>query len=66
LSKTRCRFDILGRRVRTLVDADQPAGRYAVPWDGRDDHGRAVASGIYLYRIKAVDFVMTRKMVLLK
>ncbi|MEW5702890.1 MAG: T9SS type A sorting domain-containing protein [Candidatus Zixiibacteriota bacterium] len=59
-------FDILGRAVRTLVDTDQPAGRYAVTWDGRSDDGRALASGIYLYRIKAADFVATRKLVLLK
>lgn len=38
-------YDVLGRRVRTLVDVDQPAGSYQVDWDGRDASGQPVASG---------------------
>jgi hypothetical protein len=59
-------FDVTGRRVRTLVDGQKPAGSQSVVWDGRDDRGRGVASGIYFYRMTAGSFVQTRKMVLLK
>ena len=59
-------FDIRGRLVRTLVDADRDAGTYHVLWDGTDAGGRHLASGVYLYRIHAGQFVQTRKMVLLK
>ena len=41
-------FGVLGQPVRTLVDAQWAPGRYAVPWDGRDDAGRPVAAGVYL------------------
>jgi hypothetical protein len=59
-------YDVRGARVRTLVDADQPAGRYRVDWDGRDQHGAPVGSGIYFYRLVAAQFSGTRKMLLLK
>ncbi len=59
-------FNILGRRINMLVDKELPAGSYSVTWDGRTGSGRAAASGIYFYRLKAGDGVQTRKMVLLK
>jgi hypothetical protein len=59
-------YDVSGARVRELVDTKQPAGRYAVSWDGRDDAGRSVASGVYFYRLTSGAFSQTRKMVLLK
>ena len=59
-------FNILGRNVRTLVDENQPAGQHTIRWDGRDGAGQSVATGVYLYRIVAGDFVETRKMVLVK
>jgi parallel beta-helix repeat protein len=59
-------YDVTGRRVRTLVNEPQPAGRQSVVWDGRDDRGRGVASGVYFYRMTAGSFVQTRKMLLLK
>jgi hypothetical protein len=59
-------YDVSGRRVRTLVDGRREAKRYAVEWDGRDDGGTRVASGIYFYRIVAGRHVETKKMVLLK
>ena len=55
-----------GRLVRTLVDEVREPGTYTVFWDGKDEAGRQVSSGVYLYRMKATDFVQTRKMVLLK
>ena len=59
-------FNITGQRVRTLVDDRLEAGRHVVEWDGRSSDGRQVASGIYLYRMKAGDFVDAKKMTLLK
>ena len=59
-------YDILGREVKTLVNERKPAGSYTVIWDGRDENGQPVSSGVYLYRLKSGNFVQTRKMVLLR
>lgn len=59
-------FDMLGRRVRTLVDQSLPAGNHSVEWDGTDNNGANVASGIYFYRLSAGEFTDTKKMTLLK
>lgn len=59
-------FNILGQRVRVLVAADQPAGVYSVSWDGTDDAGAVVASGIYIYRMSAAGVTTEKKMVLMK
>ena len=52
--------------MRVLVDAEVPAGGYEEVWDGRDDAGRKVTSGIYFYRLGAGSFTQTKKMVLLR
>ena len=59
-------YDISGARVRTLVDRDMNPGRYAEEWDGRNENGNTVASGVYFYRLVAGKQMMTRKMVLLR
>ena len=59
-------FNIAGRLVRTLVNETQPAGVKAVSWDGTNDTGEKVASGIYMYRMTADDYTSKRMMVLLK
>lgn len=59
-------FDIAGRPVRTLVEREEEAGVWIAGWDGRDETGSDVASGVYLYRLKAGEFVSTRKLVLLR
>ena len=59
-------YNVLGQLVSTLVDERQVPGYYSVSWDGRDSLGKEVSSGIYFYRMKAGDFVKTRKMILLK
>ena len=59
-------YDVAGRQVRTLVENRQRADVYKVTWDGVNDHGERVASGMYFYRLAAGKFVETRKMMLLK
>ncbi len=59
-------YNLLGQKIRALVNQNQPAGVYSVPWDGKDDFGRAAASGVYLYQLTAGAFKETRKMLLLK
>lgn len=59
-------YDLRGHKVRTLIEGERRPGRYTVHWDGRDDRGRAVGSGVYLYRLEAGDYSETRKMVVLK
>jgi hypothetical protein len=58
--------DVSGRVVRTLVDEAQTAGRKSVVWNGRDDSGREVSSGVYLYELIGPDQRITKKMTLLK
>ncbi|NOT34251.1 MAG: T9SS type A sorting domain-containing protein [Candidatus Eisenbacteria bacterium] len=56
-------FDVSGRRVRTLVDGMLQAGTHSERWNGRDAAGRPVASGVYLYRLRAGSFTGTRRVV---
>ncbi len=59
-------FNVLGQKIRTLVDETKPAGKYSITWDGDDLNGQAVSTGIYLYRFQTDDIVKTKKMILLK
>jgi len=59
-------FNILGQKVKTLVDEYLSAGYKKVTWDGTDNTGKTVASGVYLYRMTADDFSATKKMMLMK
>lgn len=59
-------FDVQGRRVRTLVDASQAPGVYDARWDGRDDRGRAVASGRYYGRLRVGFRAFSRPLTLLR
>ncbi len=59
-------YNLLGQQTRTLVSSKQPAGAYQLEWDGRDNAGSEVASGIYVYRLKTDDFTRSRKMLLLR
>ena len=59
-------YNLRGRLVRTLVDEVRVPGAYIVFWDGTDEVGRQVSSGVYFYRMIAVNFMQSRKMVLLK
>lgn len=58
--------DLMGRAVRTLVEGDRPAGEHSVLWDGRDDRGEAVGTGVYFVRVETRDGVDSRKIALIK
>ncbi|MGH7452394.1 MAG: FlgD immunoglobulin-like domain containing protein, partial [bacterium] len=59
-------YNALGQEVRTLVNSVKDAGVYSAVWDGKDNNGRQLTTGIYLVRLEAGDFVMTRKMAMVK
>lgn len=58
--------NLLGQLVETLIDANLPAGTYQFDWTAHDNHGNALPSGIYFYRLQADGLSLTRKMILLK
>jgi len=58
-------YNTLGQTVRTLVNADKKAGYHAVLWDGINDEGSMVSSGIYIYQLQTKDFTKTKKMLLM-
>ena len=57
-------YNTLGQPVRTLVNTMQAGGMYSISWDGRNDDGRQVASGVYFYRLKSGDLIRSEKMIL--
>ncbi len=59
-------YNILGEEVKTLVDKEQASGYYSVSWDGRDNLGKDVSSGVYFYRLSTGDFHQARKMIILR
>ncbi|NIO29721.1 MAG: M6 family metalloprotease domain-containing protein [Candidatus Latescibacteria bacterium] len=59
-------FNIEGKLLRTLIDEKFPAGFRQIEWDGKDEHGDPVSSGIYLYRLETEKRVLTKKMVLIR
>ena len=59
-------YNILGQRVRTLVDEPKAAGSYKVFWDGKDDKGKDVSSGVYFCQLTAGDYEQTKKMTLIR
>ncbi len=59
-------YNVLGQEIRALAQGAYPAGAHQILWDGADNSGSSVASGIYFYRLKTADYTQTRKMTLLK
>ncbi|RMG38343.1 MAG: T9SS C-terminal target domain-containing protein [Methanobacteriota archaeon] len=59
-------YDLSGRAVKTLLYKTLPPGTYTVSWDGTDNLGNPVASGVYLYRLRQHRQVLTRKMILIR
>jgi parallel beta-helix repeat protein len=59
-------FDVRGRRIKTLESGRRPPGQHVVIWNGRDEWGASVATGVYFVRMRAGTFAETRKIVLVK
>ncbi len=59
-------FDLLGRRIKIWIEEGQPAGMHQVVWNGKDDTGIAVKSGLYVFRISTGKFTASRKMLLIR
>jgi hypothetical protein len=59
-------YTVLGQEIRTLVDRSQPAAYHTVVWDGRDNTGNPMPSGVYFYRIESGGFTAVKKMLLMK
>jgi len=59
-------YNILGQKVKTLLDQKQDTGYKRVIWDGKNEKGKVVSSGIYFYRMETKEFVQTKKMLFLK
>jgi flagellar hook assembly protein FlgD len=59
-------FDVAGKKMRTLADGTQPAGRYSLAWDGSDGKGRRLANGVYFVRMKTPTSQFEGKVTLLR
>jgi hypothetical protein len=59
-------YDVMGRRVATLVDGPKPGGTYTASWNGRSDNGRDLASGVYLIHLQAGNQTTTHRMSLVR
>jgi len=59
-------FNLQGQKIRTLVNEDKSAGVYNIFWDGKNNNGKSMVSGTYIYRITTSDFHQSKKMILLK
>jgi len=59
-------FDLLGKQIAILVNKKQPAGFFQVIWDGKDESGVSVASGVYFYQFSSGSFVSSKKLTVLK
>ncbi|HPR18678.1 MAG TPA: T9SS type A sorting domain-containing protein [Candidatus Cloacimonadota bacterium] len=59
-------YNLKGQKVKMLVNEILPTGQHEVVWNGTDDHGKSVSSGIYFYQMKSGNYQKTRKMILLK
>lgn len=59
-------YNIRGQLVKSLVHEKQSSGKHSIVWNGRDESNTSCASGVYLYRLKAGEALITRKMILMK
>jgi flagellar hook assembly protein FlgD len=59
-------YDLRGRIIRTLVSGNLEPGKQMVHWDGKDERGHSVPSGLYLYRLETPDYTSTRRMLLVR
>ena len=58
-------FNLLGQKIRTLVNCEQNIGIHKIEWNGKDDSGKSVSSGIYFYKLSTDDYSISKKMILL-
>ena len=66
VAQTLAIFNIKGQKVKKLVDEILPAGQHSVIWNGTDENGNIVSSGVYFYKMKAEQYTSTKKMILVK
>lgn len=59
-------YNILGQQLKTFIISEQNPGKYQVMWNGKNDYGGTVASGVYIYRLETADFINAKKLVILK
>jgi len=59
-------FNLLGEKVKTLVDGVESAGNNSIEWDGKNEYREEVSTGVYIYRMKVSNFFKTRKMIFMK
>jgi len=59
-------YNLLGQKVKTLVNSEEKAGTYNTVWNGRDNYGNEAASGIYIYRVAVGSHIISKKMILMK
>jgi len=59
-------YDLKGRKIRTLADDSYSKGKQSIKWDGKSDDGSHVSCGMYIYKLKGVDFELTRKLTLMR
>jgi hypothetical protein len=59
-------YNVLGQKIRTLVNDNKVAGTHHVLWDGKDDYGRVVATGVYIYQLKGENALITKRMTFIK
>lgn len=59
-------YNIVGQEIRTLLDEKRDAGYHQIAWNGRDNSGQKVGTGIYIYQLKAEKFIISKKMILLQ
>ena len=59
-------YNLIGEEIKTLLNQEQSAGKNSIDWDGTNQSGRAVSSGVYFYRLEAGDKIITKKMTFLR
>ena len=59
-------YDIMGKKVCTIVNVLQSAGHKSIIWNAKDDYGIGVSAGLYIFQVQAGDFIQTKKMILVK
>jgi len=59
-------YNLKGQNIKTLVNEILPAGNHSIVWNGADEKGKPIASGVYLYKMRIGNYVSTKKMILMK